>query len=226
MFPVPISMAATWNPALVHEVAAAIADEGRAINNYWPTVQGKDRTDGGPGTGRHRHRGRQTAAPQWAGLSLAGHQHQPRSAVGPNLGSLRRRHLADLAHDRRLREGHAGRRSKVPEARRHAEALRGQQRRARSNQDRRDRQRAHAPGVLPAPLQSRHRRGQGLVDHVVLQLDQRHAGRGERVPPQDACCATNGNSRASSCPTAARSSAWSPGITSTRRSKKRRPELS
>ena len=51
MFPVPISMAATWNPTLVHEVAAAIADEGRAINNYWPTVRagsnrrgGRDRT--------------------------------------------------------------------------------------------------------------------------------------------------------------------------------------
>jgi beta-glucosidase len=41
MFPVPISMAATWDPALVHDVAAAIADEGRAIYNYWPTVSGK-----------------------------------------------------------------------------------------------------------------------------------------------------------------------------------------
>jgi beta-glucosidase len=38
MFPVPISMAATWNPELVREVAGAIADEGRAIHNYWPTV--------------------------------------------------------------------------------------------------------------------------------------------------------------------------------------------
>ena len=35
MFPVNISMAATWNPALIQEVAAAIADEGRAINNLW-----------------------------------------------------------------------------------------------------------------------------------------------------------------------------------------------
>src|ERR1700722_15931238 len=34
MFPVPISMAATWDPALVHDVAAAIADEGRAIYNF------------------------------------------------------------------------------------------------------------------------------------------------------------------------------------------------
>jgi beta-glucosidase len=41
MFPVPISMAATWNPTLVHDVAAAIADEGRAIHNYWPTVPGQ-----------------------------------------------------------------------------------------------------------------------------------------------------------------------------------------
>ncbi len=49
MFPVPISMAATWNPTLVHDVAAVIADEGRAINNYWPTVQGKTEATGGQG---------------------------------------------------------------------------------------------------------------------------------------------------------------------------------
>jgi beta-glucosidase len=41
MFPVPISMAATFDPPLVHDVAAAIADEGRAVYNYWPTVQGR-----------------------------------------------------------------------------------------------------------------------------------------------------------------------------------------
>src|SRR6266568_3926026 len=41
MFPVNISMAATWDVALIHDVAAAIADEGRAIYNYWPTVQGR-----------------------------------------------------------------------------------------------------------------------------------------------------------------------------------------
>ncbi|HEV2322326.1 MAG TPA: glycoside hydrolase family 3 C-terminal domain-containing protein [Terracidiphilus sp.] len=40
MFPVPISMAATWDPPLVHDVAGAIADEGRAVYNYWHTVQG------------------------------------------------------------------------------------------------------------------------------------------------------------------------------------------
>ncbi len=41
MFPVNIGMAATWDPALIHDVAAAIADEGRAIYNLWPTVPGK-----------------------------------------------------------------------------------------------------------------------------------------------------------------------------------------
>ena len=41
MFPVPISMAATWDPILVHDVAAAIADEGRAVYNLWQHVPGK-----------------------------------------------------------------------------------------------------------------------------------------------------------------------------------------
>jgi beta-glucosidase len=44
MFPVSISMAATWDPPLVHEVAGAIADEGRAVYNYWHTVQGTTET--------------------------------------------------------------------------------------------------------------------------------------------------------------------------------------
>jgi beta-glucosidase len=44
MFPVPISMAATWDPSLIHEVAGAIADEGRAVYNYWHTVQGTTET--------------------------------------------------------------------------------------------------------------------------------------------------------------------------------------
>jgi hypothetical protein len=33
-------MASTWDVLLEHEVASAIADEGRAVNNYWPTIQG------------------------------------------------------------------------------------------------------------------------------------------------------------------------------------------
>src|SRR5256714_1982321 len=35
MFPVSIAMAATWDPALVHEEATAISDEARAIYNAW-----------------------------------------------------------------------------------------------------------------------------------------------------------------------------------------------
>ncbi|HEV2455491.1 MAG TPA: glycoside hydrolase family 3 C-terminal domain-containing protein [Verrucomicrobiae bacterium] len=35
MFPVSIAMAATWNPALIREVATAISDEARAIYNLW-----------------------------------------------------------------------------------------------------------------------------------------------------------------------------------------------
>jgi beta-glucosidase len=41
MFPVNIGMAATWDTVLIHDVAAAIADEGRAVYNLWPTVPGK-----------------------------------------------------------------------------------------------------------------------------------------------------------------------------------------
>lgn len=40
MFPVSINMASSFDPILVHDVAAAIADEGRAVYNYWHTVQG------------------------------------------------------------------------------------------------------------------------------------------------------------------------------------------
>ena len=35
MFPVPIAMAASWDADLIREVAAAISDEARAINNAW-----------------------------------------------------------------------------------------------------------------------------------------------------------------------------------------------
>jgi beta-glucosidase len=41
MFPVNIAMAATWDVDLIHDVAAVIADEGRAVYNYWNTVPGE-----------------------------------------------------------------------------------------------------------------------------------------------------------------------------------------
>lgn len=46
MFPVNISMAATWDVDLIHDVAAVIADEGRAVYNYWPTVAGRTEPGG------------------------------------------------------------------------------------------------------------------------------------------------------------------------------------
>jgi len=46
MFPVNIGMAATWDTALIHDVAAAIADEARAVYNYWPTVTGRTEPGG------------------------------------------------------------------------------------------------------------------------------------------------------------------------------------
>ncbi len=41
MFPVPIAMTATWDSGLVEQVASAIADEGRAVYNLWPTLPGR-----------------------------------------------------------------------------------------------------------------------------------------------------------------------------------------
>ncbi len=35
LFPIPTALAATWDPGLVHDVADAISDEARAINNAW-----------------------------------------------------------------------------------------------------------------------------------------------------------------------------------------------
>jgi len=47
MFPVNIGMAATWNPALIQEVASVIHDEARAINNYLRSVPSTYEEGGG-----------------------------------------------------------------------------------------------------------------------------------------------------------------------------------
>lgn len=46
MFPVPIGMAATWNPALIQNVAGVIGDEARAVFNFWHTQSGKTIEEG------------------------------------------------------------------------------------------------------------------------------------------------------------------------------------
>ena len=64
MFPCRSAWRRRGTRTLVHDVASAIADEGRAINNYWPTVTGRpsrptdrDRTSRRPRTERLRHNG-------------------------------------------------------------------------------------------------------------------------------------------------------------------------
>jgi beta-glucosidase len=64
MFPVPIGMAATWDTALVHEVAATIAEEARAVYNYWRSMppgkvleEGRAQMTIAEGGGKTRHNG-------------------------------------------------------------------------------------------------------------------------------------------------------------------------
>ncbi len=52
MFPVSIAMAATWDPALVHEVATAISDEARGIYNLWHQQPGPGQGEEGPDLSR------------------------------------------------------------------------------------------------------------------------------------------------------------------------------
>ena len=82
LFPVPTAMGATWDPDLVHQVADAMSDEARALYNA-----GKD----GPAL---------AARP---GLPVAGHQHQPRPALGTHPGSLQRGSVPDRPHGGGLR---------------------------------------------------------------------------------------------------------------------------
>ena len=106
MFPVPISMAATWDPPLVHEVAGAIADEGRAVYNYWHTVQGTTETIRGQQVTVTA--GRKKNCAQRAGVSLACDQYGPRSTLGKDLGDIRRGSAARVANHRRLCARNAG----------------------------------------------------------------------------------------------------------------------
>ena len=126
MFPVNISMAATWNPALIRQVASVIADEGRAIYNLWPTVEGKTEvaaqgqlvtvTSNGD---RLRHNGLVYRSP------VINISRDPR--WGRILEVFGEDPFRRSEHDRRLRAGNAGRRPEVPEAGSHAQTLRREQ---------------------------------------------------------------------------------------------------
>ncbi len=105
VFPQAIGLAATWNADLD-------APQSRTPS---PTRRGQSTT----------RSLRRDIAPdlQRADLLVAEHQHLPRSALGPGPGDLRRGPVPHGRHGRRLRQGPAGRRSALPEAGRHAQAL-------------------------------------------------------------------------------------------------------
>ena len=91
VFPQAIGMAASFDPALLHTVADAIATEARAKNREYTEAHNGDSTN-------------------YTGLSLLGaeHQHLSRPALGPRTGDLRGRHFSDGANGGGLHPGIAG----------------------------------------------------------------------------------------------------------------------
>ena len=98
VFPQAIGMAASFDPALLHTVADAIATEGRAKNREY--------------TGSAQRRQHQLLR---AVLLVAEHQHISRPALGPRTGDLRRGHFSDGENGGGFHPGIAGRRSQVRE---------------------------------------------------------------------------------------------------------------
>ena len=126
-FPVPIGMASTWDTRWSTTSRPRSATKARAVNNYWPTI------DGTHGVQANRA-GRLTRTADGTSLDTTGCVY--RSPVinisrHPLWGRIDEAFgedpYPDLTHDGGLRQGHAGRRSQVPEAGDDAEALRGQQ---------------------------------------------------------------------------------------------------
>ncbi len=128
-----------------------------------------------------------------SGLLVAEHQHLPGSPLGARSGDLRRRSVPDQPHGRRLRQGHAGRRSALPEDHRHAEALRRAQRpRAAAPFLRRQGQRVRPGQHLPVRVQGDGHGRQGRFHHVRLQRGGRSARLRQHRPPAEAPARTVG----------------------------------
>ena len=150
MFPVPIGMAATWNTQLEYDVASAIADEGRAIHNYWPTLTGPT-TPNNRGQlitqtadGNVLHNGLVYRSPV---INISRHPLWGRidEAFGEDPYLTSRMTVAFV-------KGTHGNHP-VPEARDDVEALRRQQPGDRAPKSFGHCERTHAHGVLPAALQ-------------------------------------------------------------------------
>ena len=186
MFPVPISMAATWNPSLVRDVAAAIADEGRAINNYWPTVQGKVEPTGGQGQNvtvtadgrRLRHNGLVYRSP------VINISRDPRwgriwEAFGEDTWLTSRMTVAYVKGT----QGDDPKYLKLAATLKHYAV--NNEERDRTKIDVTVSERMLREYFLPH-FRAGIVEGKAYVDHVLVQLDQRHPGRRARVPAEDA----------------------------------------
>lgn len=82
LFPAPIAMGATWDPDLVHSIAVAMSDEGRALYN----------------SGAEGPRTRSGLVYRSPVIKSC-----PRSPLGPHPGDLQRRPLSDRRDERGLR---------------------------------------------------------------------------------------------------------------------------
>jgi len=100
VFPEPVGLAATFDPALVHEMGTVISTEARVEYNM-------------------------ELRQNRPGFLVAQHQHLSRSALGPRPGNLWRGSVPHRAIRRCVRHRPARRRSRPSEGDRHAQAFRG-----------------------------------------------------------------------------------------------------
>ena len=158
LFPIPTAMGATWDPELIHTVADAMSDEGRALYNAHAE---------GPRTPH--------------GLVF-------RSPVinisrDPRWGRIQEVFSEDPLLTGRMAvayvRGLQGDDVNTPEARRHRQAFCRVQRGDRPPAPQRRCRRAQPLRVLAAALAHGHHRGPRTIGDVQLQRNQRYAGRGQ-----------------------------------------------
>ena len=196
VFPQAIGLAATWDTDLIHR------DRRRHLRRGARQVQ-------------RRHRATATTSiylrPH---LLVAQHQYLPRSALGTRAGDLRRRSLPDRPAWRRLHQGHAGRRSALPQGRRDRQALRRPQRpRSRCGTLRR---RVERRTTCTIPICPRFEAAvrEGKADSVMCAYNRVNGVPAcANRPAARTSCASSGASTATWSPTAARSATSSAATT-------------
>src|SRR5581483_5549572 len=113
VFPEPIGLGASFDPALVHRMADTISTEARA--KFQEAQRRPPITDVAPGAVPHR----------LSGLLVAQHQHFSRPTLGTRPGNLWRGSLPHRPDGCRFRHRDAGRRPPLSENDRYSQALRG-----------------------------------------------------------------------------------------------------